>query len=282
MLLENKYFELYGKRVFELVVIGPPFTKANHMSNEACFLHVIKGHATTISETERVTLKSQESMLMKCGNYISRIIPSDSNSKYYSFAVHFHPEVLEKIYDRELPVYLRPSNNFSPNSFAKVEQRKLIDHFIDGIKLYFDNPGLMNKDLLSLKIKEFILLLHQGEESDSIKQIMASLFSPETHSLRQIVDSHLYTDISVQELATLCNMSMSTFKREFKKVFTGSPASYLKSRKLERAYELLSISDKRITDVVMDVGFNDISHFSKSFTKKYGKSPSEYQVNQMN
>jgi AraC family transcriptional regulator, exoenzyme S synthesis regulatory protein ExsA len=281
MILENKYFELYGKRVFEILTIQPPVTKASHMHNEACFLHIVEGQATTLSEIDQITLQARESMLMKCGNYISKVVPTGSNSNFRSFAVHFQREVLEKIYEKELPVFLRTQEKPSLRSFSRVGSRQLVDHFMQGIDLYFHNPSLVREELLVLKLKEIILLLHQGEEEASIREIMASLFSPQTYSIRQIVEAHLYTDISVEELATLSNMSVSTFKREFSKGFADTPASYLKNRKLEKARELLSLSDKRVTDIALEVGFNEISHFSKAFTQKYGFSPSELRMNQM-
>ena len=98
--------------------------------------------------------------------------------------------------------------------------------------MYFQNPSLISEELLGLKLKEILLLLHQGDEAESIREIMASLFSQQTYSIRQIVEAHLYTDISVEELAILSNMSVSTFKREFNKGFSDTPASYMKNRKL--------------------------------------------------
>lgn len=279
MILENKYLELYGKRIFEMLTIQPPVTKANHMHNEACFLHIVEGQATTLSEVDQITLQARESMLMKCGNYISKVVPTGSNSNFRSFAVHFHREVLEKIYEKELPVFLRKQEKPSSRSFSQVGSRQLTDHFIKGIEMYFQDPLLISEELLSLKLKEILLLLHQGDEASSVREIMASLFSQQTYSIRQIVEAHLYTDISVEELAILSNMSVSTFKREFNKGFSDTPASYMKNRKLEKARELLRLSDKRVTDIALEVGFNDISHFSKAFTQKYGFNPSELRVN---
>ena len=137
MILENKYFELYGKRVFELLTIQPPVTKASHMHNEACFLHIIEGQTTTISETDRITLQARESMLMKCGNYLSKVVPTESKSNFRSFAVHFHREVLEKIYEKELPAFLQPEERRFDPPFSRVGSQQLIDHFMAGIDHVF-------------------------------------------------------------------------------------------------------------------------------------------------
>jgi transcriptional regulator GlxA family with amidase domain len=49
---------------------------------------------------------------------------------------------------------------------------------------------------------------------------------------------------------------------------------------LERAAELLLVSDARITDVAFDCGFNDLANFTKSFHDKYSTSPSNFRLKQ--
>lgn len=282
MIIERKSINIFGKKTFEIMVVKPPLVKYNLMENEACFLHIIEGSSTTISEVDRFSLQTKESVLMKCGNYISTMLPSTSANYFHSFAVHFHLDVLEKIYKNELPTFLTPDKNNTPKAFWSIENKSLINHFIEGMKIYFNYPsGQISEDLLVLKLKEILLLLYQDNDKNPIHDILGSLFSPITYSLRQIVEAHLYTDISVSQLATLCNMSMSTFKREFGKTYNDSPGVYLKNKKLEKSKELLAISDKRIGEIAAECGFNELSHFSKSFMHKYGKNPSEYRLNQI-
>jgi AraC family transcriptional regulator, exoenzyme S synthesis regulatory protein ExsA len=282
MVIEHKKLDLFGKKTFEMMIVKPPLTKFNLMDNEACFLHIIEGHSITISETDKFSLKSKESILMKCGNYISNMLPSKSRNYFHSFSVHFHLDVLEKIYKNELPAFLISGKTNSFKSFVRIENKSLINHFMEGMKLFFQYPpALINEDLLILKLKEILLLLYQNDESNSIHDILASLFSPVTYTIRQVIEAHLYSNISVDELATLCNMSVSTFKREFNKTFNTTPAVYLKNRKLEKSKELLNLSRKRINEIASECGFNDLSHFSKSFVQKYGKNPSEYRLNQI-
>ncbi|WP_250347248.1 helix-turn-helix domain-containing protein [Flavobacterium anhuiense] len=71
-------------------------------------------------------------------------------------------------------------------------------------------------------------------------------------------------------------MSVSSFKREFAKIYHDTPANYIKMKKLEKAAELLQVSDQRITEIAFDCGFNDLANFTKSFTSKYHVSPTNY------
>ena len=97
MILDYKTIDLFGKMLFETVILKPPFKKPNPMPNEACFLYIMKGEYESVSEIEKVKAKAEESLLMKCGNYTSRMLPTKSSETYQALAVHFYPEILLKI-----------------------------------------------------------------------------------------------------------------------------------------------------------------------------------------
>ncbi|MBI3587465.1 MAG: helix-turn-helix transcriptional regulator [Ignavibacteriales bacterium] len=281
MIIEHKQYDLFGKMLFEKVILTPPFTKFNSMPNEACFLYIIEGETKHISAIELLRVPAKESVLFKCGNYISQMFASPPSKKYMALAVHFHPEVLKKIYDKELPKFLQGSKSVSRNSdTVKIKSDLLLQKYIDGMLFYFENPALVNEEILILKLKEIILLLNQTKDAPAVQQILSTLFSPTTYSFKEIIDSHLFSNITIQELSQLTNLSLSSFKREFKKIFGDSPASYIKNKKLERAKELLLISGLRIGDIAYDCGFEDIAHFSHSFKKNYSISPTNFRLTQ--
>ena len=102
-----------------------------------------------------------------------------------------------------------------------------------------------------LKLKEVILLLSQTEDQANIQQVLAGLFSPTTYSFQEVIDAHLYSDISIEELAQLTSLSLSSFKREFKRIYNDSPGNYLRNKKLDKAAGLLQFTDQRITRQVL-------------------------------
>ena len=63
------------KWFFEKVILTPPFKNPNPMPND-CFLYVMGGEYNSVSEKEQVKVKAEESVLMKCGNYISQMYAS--------------------------------------------------------------------------------------------------------------------------------------------------------------------------------------------------------------
>lgn len=281
MILEHKIIELYGKMLFEKVVLAPPFKKPNPMPNEACFLYIKDGEYTSVSEKEQLRLRTHESVLMKCGSYLSEMYTSGKSQKYEAIAVHFYPDVLQKVYDHEIPSFLKPQNSAPNLSMGKLNSDILIHKYIESILFYFDNQQLVNDEILTLKLKEIILLLNQTKNAPNIRNILSNLFNPTTYTFREIIEAHLYSNITTTELAQLTDRSLSSFKREFEKIYHTTPAAYIKDKKLEKAARHLKSSELRTSNIAYDCGFSDIAHFSKSFKQKYGVSPSVYRVNQI-
>lgn len=281
VIVAHKKYDLFGKMLFERATIIPPFKKVNMLSNEACFLHIIEGEYTAVSETSLLKVVPKESVLLKCGHYLSLMPGSPHSKKYETLAVHFHPDTLRSIYHNDIPGFLKNPNAGKPGvGMAKVAHDVLFQKYVESLVFYFENPALVNEDLLILKLKELILLLSQTKDAPLVHQILADLFSPDTYSFKEVVDAHIFSNITVTELAQLTNLSVSSFKRKFQKIYLESPAAYLKTKKLEKAAELLQITDRPINDIALDCGFNSLAHFSKSFQEKYNNAPTKYRLSQ--
>lgn len=280
MVIQQKTLSLFGFKVFELFETKPPFIKSNKMSEEACFLHIIEGNGIALSEVDSLAFQSNDTILMRCGNYLTKVKKSRNKSNFSFFAVHFHPNVLKKIYKTDLPDFFNPSTESKQENSQKIATNFFIEKYISGMKYYFEYTESVNEELLILKLKEIILLLSQSDEQESIKTILHALFSPKVYELKQIIEAHLYDDLSLEEIALLSNRSLSTFKRDFKAVFNDSPANYIRKKRLEKAHELILKTSARIGDIAMKCGFNDFSHFSKLFHKHYQQNPSELRLNQ--
>ena len=278
MIIEHKTLDLFGKMLFEKIVLTPPFQKPNPMPDEACFLYVIEGSYDSTSEQEQVRVHADESVLMKCGNYLSNMIPTPGSDHYQAIAVHFYPDILLKIYENKLPQFLKYKD--TPNKgMAKLNSDLLIKKYIDELLFYFENPQIVDEEILTLKLKEIIVLLNKTKNAPEIRVILSNLFNPTSYSLREIVDAHIYSIITVERLAELAGLSVSTFKREFQKLYFESPATYFRTKKIEKAVELLSATNLRATEIAYECGFSSVSHFSRTFKQIMSISPTKYKLN---
>ncbi|MEJ5049696.1 AraC family transcriptional regulator [Chryseobacterium culicis] len=281
MLNDYKKHELFGKPLLQKIDLKAPFRSDFPVSEQACFLYVIKGEFQYKTAEQEFTISANYSLFLNCissGKYIQN---SESEEHCEIVIVTFYPDILKRIYDRELPVLLqKPANMVSNQSNEKINNDFLIQKYVEGLLFYFENPYLVNEDILILKLKEIMLLLAQSQNAKAIQLILSQLFSPTTYSFKQIIEANLFSQLTIEQLAEQSNLSLSSFKREFNKLYNDTPANYIRNKKLEKAAELLLVSDERITDIAFECGFNDLATFTKNFSDKYRVTPSNYRQEQ--
>ena len=279
--MPNEYgsFDFSGKPVIEHLVFYPPLSKIRLMQEEACFLYQVKANNRLYAASQNIQLGSQEAVVMKCGNYISKYFTLDTPGPSEVVVRHFYPEMLREIYKNDLPAFMQGKGDSSGILIRNVDVDAIIQGYIKSILFYFRNPSIVTGELILLKVKELILLLARTEEnSKKIKLIFQELFSPSRINFSEIVESNLYEDLSLQELASLCHMSLASFHRKFKEIFEESPANYFRKEKIEKSKRLLAGTKMRINEVAWECGFGTISHFSKVFKRQTGVTPKRFRI----
>jgi AraC-like DNA-binding protein len=103
---------------------------------------------------------------------------------------------------------------------------------------------------------------------------------PARHLLRakDLIDSRYVEALDVPRLAQAARLSPAHFSREFRRAFGETPHQYLLTRRLERAAELLRMTDYSVADVCFSVGLKSVGSFTTSFGRAYGRSPTAYRA----
>ena len=82
--------------------------------------------------------------------------------------------------------------------------------------------------------------------------------------------------LDVRAVAAIAHVSEAHFIRSFRATFGETPHRYLQRRRVERALFLLRETDRSVTDICFDVGFNSVGTFSRTFRDIVGETPSGY------
>ena len=82
--------------------------------------------------------------------------------------------------------------------------------------------------------------------------------------------------LSIAQIADMCHVSESYFRKTFKRYSGYSPTEYRLNRKIERAKELLLTNEMTVSEVAEELNFKNIYYFSRIFTKKTGIAPKKY------
>ena len=281
MIIDHKKYDLFGKAMIQNIRIKAPFTFDFPIADNACFLYILQGEMQYHRDEERLTIPHKHALFLNCIQASKTISNQNDGGINEIMVINFHPDILKRIYDREMPIILQPTNKMISNQSVEVLNNNfLIEKYIEGLLFYFQHPVLVSEDILVLKLKEIILLLAQTANARAIQTIFAQLFSPTTYTFKQIIEANLFEQVSIEHLAKLNNLSLSSFKRVFARNYNDTPANYIKNKRLEKAAELLLHSNERIKNVAFNCGYNDIVNFSKSFRDKYNCTPSHFRERQ--
>jgi AraC-like DNA-binding protein len=87
------------------------------------------------------------------------------------------------------------------------------------------------------------------------------------------------SSISVESLASACNISVSALERRFRKHLDKTPHQYINEVRLDHARQMLLETDKPIGTIALETGFADHSHFTRAFTRAFGVAPSRARRN---
>ncbi len=277
MISQRQILQINGQVVFERLTIEPPFKHKAIFPNEACLLYLSKGSLEIESINGIHSMQSGENLLLKCGIYFAEILQQADQTHATVVAIHLPKDLLKKLIQQDDQLTIKTVSATSIISTATSS--RVLAAFIQSLVIYFESPELTNDAILTGKIRELVLLLVQTNYAKSINDLIDQLFSPQLASFRETIEAHIFSRASINDLARLTGMSLSSFKRHFEKIYQDSPAQYIQSIKIQEACKFLLRSSLSIHEIAYRTGFQDPSHFTKVFRKWTGHSPMEFRNN---
>ncbi|HWZ14668.1 MAG TPA: AraC family transcriptional regulator [Mucilaginibacter sp.] len=163
----------------------------------------------------------------------------------------------------------KPTNG---EAILRLKPDPLYKSYMDSLTPYLQIEQAGNEDLIANKQKEAILLLLKL--NPEIKDALFDFSEPGKIDLEAFMNKNFHFNVDLNRFAYLTGRSLATFKRDFEKLFHITPSRWLQQRRLQEAHYLIKEKGKAPSDVYMDVGFEDLSHFSFAFKKLYGLAPS--------
>ncbi len=232
------------------------------------FSFLQKGKKQVHFADSSVAVNSEQSLLIKRGNCLwSELL--DNEAIYYCKLLFFS--------ESKLRDFLKKRSQFTPNeaktpSYFVIENDDYIHAYLDSLSRVIDAPAVFRENLLSVKFEELMLYL-LNKYGTAFEKYLQSLISKEGSAFKRVIENNVYSNLKIDELAFLCQMSLSTFKRNFIKEYQSSPGKWLQDKRLRKAKELMKDGKLKSSDIYMDFGYNNLSNFSAAFKNKFGKSP---------
>lgn len=248
----------------------------SHLNCNA-FSLVISGTKTMLFAEKTVHVNDAEIHLLSSGNCIASVTIAKQKT-FESILIFFTNEILSDFYLVHAAT-ISKMGTAKQNSYLEFEKDEFINNYIQSLLLALKKGKNFSEQMKKIKLNELFLYLLENHPDKFLSFKQSAMVSNTELHLRKVIEAYKDNHLTIDELAFLCNMSLSTFKRQFKKIYNTTPSIWFNSHKMILASKMLKQKKEKPSDVWHKLGFETHTGFTKSFKKYYGCTPKEYAVN---
>lgn len=224
---------------------------------------------TRIVMADREHLFSGESIFLIPRNMLAAIINRSTGGRSHkAVAMHLTTERLQRYYEKRMPAV---TGLLLPQVHV-FTGHPLLESCMASLLPWFKLQEALPPDIAALKIEEAITVLRATDPATD--GLLSYFEKPGKINLAEFMEKHFMFNLPLEQFGYLCGRSLSAFNRDFRKVFNTTPQKWLTQKRLQLAHYQLSEQKRKPVDVYFEVGFENLSHFSFAFKKKFGYAPS--------
>lgn len=174
--------------------------------------------------------------------------------------------------------FLRKSSSFIPYLPLHSVQKVQIEQHLNVIYHEYQAKDDGFQLIIKTRLIEVLVLLSRYYTENQGKQHIQMSDEETIASITQFLSEHSDQPITLAQLSQLYGMSISSLTAKFKTYTGRTLVEYRHFAQVQRACTELHNSNKKISAIALDCGFNDISHFNRIFKKHVGFTPREYRT----
>ncbi|CAN5619060.1 N/A [soil metagenome] len=246
------------------------FYKADVLFEQHLLVWFISGQTKIVQGDNTYWFGAGDTLLFPRNQLVTVINYPKDGLPHQSVVMHLTPKRLHDFYAKHR-VDIEPVQTPIFRTFGK---HPLLKSCLASLIPYFELKESLPDVLVSIKIEEAINILRTIDSS--IDQLLANFEEPGRISLVDFMEQHYMFNMTMDKFGYLTGRSLTTFKRDFKKTFQTTPQKWLTNKRLELAHYQIREKRRRPSDVYLEVGFENLSHFGHAFKKRFGYAPTDF------
>ncbi len=268
-----------------IVKFSQPYSNGiqSHNISRHTIGYVLRGRKFIYNGDARQEVKRGEMFFLAKGHHYTEDVPEEGQA-FEQIACYYSPDQLGRILSTlSMNFNLNVVNDHSCSvcreaNHIVVSACSAVRNFFATLNQYL-REDLFSRDETaeSIKMTELVYLI-VSQQGSCIKHKLLSNVDSASENFEQLIFNNIFTDISIEELASRSNRSMTSFKKEFRKHFFEPPHKWFIRQRLMHSRLLLISTEKSISEVGLECNFPNTSHFIKLFKKQYGMTPASYRL----
>jgi len=249
--------------------------KINMSKHVLSFL--MEGQKEVHFSNKSVSINIDQSLVIASGNFL---MTEHVGNTYFRCLLFFFPQKnVEDFFVKypQLNFKRKTNTEHEPQPYFRLQKDEFITHFIISLEGICHLQHSISQKILQLKFEEIMLYLAHKYNDEFLIFLKSLLVDERKFSFKTIIQKNVYTNLNLEEIAFLCNMSLSTFKRQFLQIYEVSPGKWFQRMRLNKAREMLNGNKVKPSDIYMDFGYDSLSNFSAAFKNEFGYSPKQVQ-----
>ena len=251
-------------------------SKAGIWSDANYFVFVTSGKKMWRSIYNEYLVGQGDSLFIKKGaNLVHQYFEED----YCALMVFIPDDFIKRFINRFSSIIRNDTDGTSDtDAVIRIQLDEYLTGYVNSLASFFGSSVYPDKNLLNLKFEELLLNIFTRPLHREVAQYLSSLNQDQASQLRQVMEENFAYNLNLDQLAGLCNMSLSSFKRAFKAVFNAAPGRWLSEKRLDLASHKLKTTDRPINQIAFECGFEDSSSFSRAFKQRFDQTPIQYRA----
>ena len=243
--------------------------------------YVMSGTKYIHSGDTRKCLTKGDMFYLGIGLHYTEELP-DGEHPFKQIVFYYTPDELQKILlHLNITYHLNISNNHlcascrTSNEVTMTAWPAIRGIFLGAATYLHDEGSLSDPTACYFKMTELVYHVVSHEDCCLKSMVLGSVDSAK-ESFEQVVYGHIFSECSVEELAQKTNRSLTSFKKEFRRIYEMPPHKWFIRQRLIHSRLLLLSTTKSISEIGVICSFPNTSHFIKLFKKAYGHTPANY------
>ncbi len=268
----------YGDSLFTVYKCGIPEKYVDIWSHTNYLVYVAEGKKTWHTAQGSYALSTGDCVFIRRG---AAIVEQFFDTEFCLYLFFISDQFICDVLKTKTSSLPRSEKKF--NSIIPIRSEDTLHGYFKSMLTYFQSFQKPDSTLLELKFRELILLLAENKMNTELLSYFQSLLhAPKDVTLQNIMEENYCFNLKMEDYAKLSYRSLSAFKRDFAQLYKISPGKWLLEKRLNHARHLLAHAGKSVSQAAFESGFENIAHFSRTFRKQFGITPSAAKGNWAN